>query len=280
LAGNSYAVTILLAAAGGFACGFLALANEDWGWVAMQGIIALIIGTSYPSSWPLAAERAACICIGGVTQTLSVLFIWRLEGISKTGPEIGVAGPAGDSEYEKWPDLFRKAMSSPVSFRFGLRVAITLCLALELDHLLKLQNGYWLPMTTLIVLKPDFDRTYTGGIQRVAGTLAGVICASLVTALLHPGIVILLALVLATGWLAFSSQKVNPVIFSAALTFFAVLLIAIAGSPESRVAWHRFINTLSGCALALVSHFVGFFILHRTDPSAVKNSEKDLVVKS
>jgi len=280
LAGNCFAMTIASVVIGGFVCGFLALASEDLGWVAMQGIIALLIGTYYPSSWGNATERAVFIFAGGAAQTLSIWFIWHLEGISGSGPETGAPGTGSDSKCENWAELFNKAISSPISVRFGLRVAITLALAVEMDHLLKLKNGYWLPMTALIVLKPDFVRTYTGGIQRVVGTLAGVVFASLMTAILHPGIVILIALAVVAGWFTFSFQKVNPVMFSAALTFYAVLLIAIAGSPESTVTWHRFINTFLGCALALVSHFVGFFIIHRSEPGSVKTPEKDPTFKS
>ena len=145
-------------------------------------------------------------------------------------------------------------------------------MAVELDHLLKLKDGYWLPMTTLIVLKPDFLRTYTGGIQRVAGTLAGVVFASLLTAMLRPGSIVLIALITVLGWVTFSYQKVNAVIFSAALTSYVVFLIAITGLPESTVVWHRLINTALGCMLALASHFLGFFIVHPKNLIAIKNT--------
>jgi uncharacterized membrane protein YccC len=85
---------------------------------------------------------------------------------------------------------------------------------------------------------------------------------------------------LATCWLTFSAQKVNAVIFSGALTSCAIFLIAVTGLPESTVTWHRFINTALGCALALTSHFVGFFIIHPSAPAVAKSSAKETAIKS
>jgi MFS family permease len=279
LAGNNYAVTLAATAVGGFICGLLALASEDAGWIAMQGVIAFITGGYFAGLWTHALERAGCILIGGLTQIFCLLMIWRLEHISTFGDETALTAKRGSSTSKKWFSIFNDMTKSKVGLKFGLRVAITLALAVELDHLLKLKSGYWLPMTTLIVLKPDFTRTYTGGIQRVAGTITGVILASLVTHIFHPSNDILLALVIISAWGSFSFQKVNPVIFSAALTFFVVLLIALTGLPESTVTWHRLIYTFLGCVLALTSHFLGFFVIHRSAPQVAKRLGNPAAVK-
>ena len=280
LAGNCYAVTLASAATGGFACGLLSLASEDAGWVAMQGVIAFIIGSYFAGSWLPALERAGCILTGGLTETFCLLVIWRLENISRFGDETNSTANKTNSISKDWFAGLNSAVKSKVGVRFGLRVAITLALAVEVAHLLNLRSDYWLPMTTLIVLKPDFNRTYTGGIQRVAGTLTGVVLASLVAIIFRPTTDVLLALVTASAWGSFSFQKVNPVMFSAALTFLVVLLIAMTGLPESAVTWHRLIYTFLGCVLALTSHFIGFFILHRTAPLVAQRLGKDPAVET
>jgi len=255
-------------------CGLFSLASEDAGWVAMQGVIAFIIGSSFAGFWSHALERAGCILIGGLTQSFCILIIWRLENISRFGEEAGlVAGKTG-SNSKNWFNIFNEAIKSKVGVRFGLRVAITLALAVEIAHLMNLQSDYWLPMTTLIVLKPDFTRTYTGGVQRVAGTLTGVVLASLMAIIFRPSNDSLIALVTVSAWGTFLFQKVNPVLFSAALTFCVVLLIAMTGLPESAVTWHRLTYTFLGCVLALISHFIGFFIIHRSAPSVAKSFKK------
>jgi hypothetical protein len=261
--GNSYPLALAGAALGGFVFAYLALGNEDTGWIAMQGVLAFLIGAYYPGSWALAGGRAGCILLGGTVQTLSLSLIWHLEGIGHRGAEPAEAIAAAPIKNSQWLEFLSiKPLSWPV-LRFSLRVAATLALAVELDHLLQLKNGYWLPMTTLVVLKPDFSHTYSGAIQRVVGTLAGVVLASLITKLLHPNQWVLIGMVAAFCWSTFSTQKVNAVMFSTSLTVFVVLLIALTGLPESEVVWHRFINTLMGCTLALTSYFAGIFMVHR-----------------
>ncbi len=57
------------------------------------------------------------------------------------------------------------AAASPSSpaFRHGVRLAVVIPLATELARLLPLQRGYWLAVTTVIVLKPDFTATVSRG---------------------------------------------------------------------------------------------------------------------
>ena len=64
-----------------------------------------------------------------------------------------------------------RAAASPSSpaFRHGIRLAVVIPLATELARLLPLQRGYWLAVTTVIVLKPDFTATVSRGIARMAG---------------------------------------------------------------------------------------------------------------
>ena len=46
----------------------------------------------------------------------------------------------------------------------------------------RIPHGYWIPMTTAIVLKPDFAGTFSFGLLRVIGTMLGLV---LTTALVH-----------------------------------------------------------------------------------------------
>jgi hypothetical protein len=265
--GNFYPLSLAFTALSGFVFAYLTLENEDIGWIGMQGVIAFLIAAYYPGSWALAGERAGCILTGGLAQALCLLLIWHWEGLGNLGAEpTSASTEAAALTSTQRPELLRLLRIDRFSWltlRFTLRVAITLSFAVELDHLLKLKNGYWLPMTTLVVLKPDFNHTYSGGIQRVAGTLAGVILASLITKILYPNQLVLIGLVGAFCWATFSIQKANAVMFSASLTVFVVLLIALTGLPESDVVWHRFTNTFLGCTLALTSYFAGVFTVRR-----------------
>jgi hypothetical protein len=271
LAGNVYGDVLLAALTWGFVCGLLTVFQEDLGWIAMQSAIALLVATAFPSAGFYALGRGLLVMVGGFTQILCLLLLWRVEEVSRFGDETAPKGttfPVPPSVSEVWTKFRGSLVFTSTAFRYALRVGLTLVIALELDHLLALKNGYWLPMTTLIILKPDFYRTYAGGIQRVLGTLAGVIAASLIAMVLRPHAFALVALVGIFGLLSNAFLKANPVIFSAALTSFVVFLIAVTGYPEADVTWHRLINTALGCALALTSRFIGFNFFRPRVPEA------------
>ena len=51
--------------------------------------------------------------------------------------------------------------------------SLTLAIATAIYRILQLPRGDWLPLTALLVLKPEFHDTFIRGISRIAGTLLG-----------------------------------------------------------------------------------------------------------
>ena len=136
----------------------------------------------------------------------------------------------------------------------GVRLAVTLGIATLLAHVLPLQRGYWIPLTATLVLRPDFATTYSRGVARLIGTLAGSILASLVVALLHPGAQshFLLALVFAT--IAYIVFAANYALFTTAVTGYVIFLLAFGGLPEHTAMIDRIEATMAGGALALCAY--------------------------
>jgi len=58
-------------------------------------------------------------------------------------------------------------------FRHALRVAVASAAATAITLWLDLPHGIWLPMTTLVVLQPEFGGTFARALERTAGTAAG-----------------------------------------------------------------------------------------------------------
>jgi hypothetical protein len=239
----------------GFGCGMLAVLDDDAGWIAVQATIALLVASTFPSHGYHALERGAAILIGGLLQAVLLMILWRLAGIGRFGAEeASLPRPSLPGAYLAfWKRVGDSWTWSSQAIHFALQVAITLALAIEIDHQLHLKNGYWLPMTTLVVLKPDFSRTYHGGVERVIGTLAGVVIASGVASLCHPQALALVVLVGACAFLTYALAQVNPVLMALAMTSVVVYLIEVSGISPADVIWHRLENTALGCAVALVS---------------------------
>lgn len=143
------------------------------------------------------------------------------------------------------------------AFRHALRMAVILGFAVWLYGTLALPRGYWVPLTTLVILKPDFFSTVVRGVARVLGTIAGVVLASGLIALpFHPLLLTLSVLVvLAVGLYAVFSY--NYTLFSAFMTAEIVVLLSFFDhlSPLKTVQ-ERVIDTLMGTALALASYLL------------------------
>ena len=138
------------------------------------------------------------------------------------------------------------------AFRHAVRLAATLAIATAWYRLAALPRGYWLPMTALVVLKPEFQGTFAAGLARVAGTLLGAVGATLLTVALVPGPVTLIALALGFVWCGYALFRTNYTVFVFCLTGYVVCLLAIAGLPERAAATYRAETTAFGGMLALL----------------------------
>jgi uncharacterized membrane protein YccC len=124
------------------------------------------------------------------------------------------------------------------------------------SHAWGLPNGYWTPMTAVILLKPDRYETTLRILRRVLGTLAGAGVTTLVVALLRPDRPLLGVLLLLAVWGCFTLQRVNYALFAMCVTAYVVLLLSALGLPEPIVAWHRMLATLAGAAIALAAQLI------------------------
>jgi uncharacterized membrane protein YccC len=137
------------------------------------------------------------------------------------------------------------------AFRHAVRLGITVAAGAALYRALDLPHGYWVPLTVLFILRPDFGSTFTRGLQRCMGTVVGVVLATLLAAAFHPGpyALALLCTVLAVGIFAF--LLANYALFTASVTAFIVFFVAFGGIPEYKAAVSRLIASLIGAALTL-----------------------------
>lgn len=143
---------------------------------------------------------------------------------------------------------------SSIAFRHALRCGVCLALAIAGERALGIPHGYWVPMTTAIVLKPDFAGTFSFGLLRVVGTLLGLV---LTTALVHYAFggdwerLVLLAL-LSIGFRMLVT--VHYALGVMMLTGLVVILLSFDGIAPGATMYARGIATVVGSALALLAY--------------------------
>jgi uncharacterized membrane protein YccC len=126
-----------------------------------------------------------------------------------------------------------------------------------LAHQFALSNGYWVPMTALLILRSDLSETLTRGLARMAGTIIGAGLATLLVSTLRPGPATLIVLIVLFAWLCYSTVIVSYGTFSVSVTAYIAFLLALGGLPENDVALHRVANTCLGGSLALLTSIIG-----------------------
>jgi hypothetical protein len=264
LSSHSLILLALNAAVVGLFYGLMTAVSGGSAWISLQCGIFALVATAYPASLPLILGRASLILIGGLLQLLLVSFFRRIHvGFNASVPADTYSG-LGPSLRTLRAHLGWH--SDP--FRYAVRLAATLTVATIIAHQLALPNGYWVPMTALLVLRTNLHETLTRGLARMLGTIVGAGLATLLVSFVRPGPATLAALVVLFAWLCYSTVTVSYGTLSASVTAYVACLLALGGLPEKDVALHRVANTCLGGALALLMSFVSARF-SRTDARAI-----------
>ena len=144
---------------------------------------------------------------------------------------------------------------SSAIFRHALRVATAGSISTAVMLLLKLPHGIWLPMTTLIVLQPEFGSTLRRALQRTAGTIAGAAIAGMALATLH-GTLALTLLLTALMFVAFFVQRRQYGLGVTFLTPLIVLLITTTVGDQWIDTLDRVTDTLAGAMVGIGSSYL------------------------
>jgi uncharacterized membrane protein YccC len=140
------------------------------------------------------------------------------------------------------------------AFRHALRMAACVAIGEALNHVTGSRRGYWMPMTISIVLRPDFAATFSRGVLRLAGTLAGLLVATGLVHYLMPSAGVEIFLIVLFTFLLRCFGSANYGIFVTALTSLVVFLVSITGVEPGPVMIARGLNTLAGGAIALLAY--------------------------
>lgn len=241
LTGTPNTLAIVVTAVAGAGCAALALYHEDLWWITLQAVIFLYVAQYYPGDLAEAARRAAVVLAGGIAQIGCVLVLRHVapHAAGRLPPGAPLQHPARRSV------LLHMA-----------RAALCAAAALWCARRFGLANSYWAPMTGMLVLKPGLRDTFTRGFERVGGTLAGCLLATLLVIAVRGEPFVLVALLGLAAAAAFAVQKSSYAVLSCAVSATVVLLITLArGSPVLN-AEHRVEATLLGGGIAMACAWI------------------------
>ncbi|MET0457415.1 MAG: FUSC family protein [Mycobacterium sp.] len=145
------------------------------------------------------------------------------------------------------------AWGSPI-LRHALRLAAAAGAGIAVARFADVPHGYWIPLTVLMVLRPETAHTYTRCVGRIAGNAVGILVASVFAAMWHPvGLIAAAFAVLALG-VAYAVSHFGYLASTAAVAAAVVFLIDVTGTAGAGSVADRIIATLIGGALAVLVH--------------------------
>lgn len=140
----------------------------------------------------------------------------------------------------------------PALVRYIARLTVLEVAAVAAFKLLDLAHGYWLPLTVLVVLQPDYGSTRLRAGQRVLGTLAGSLLASVLLWLALPPPVLFAAMAATMFGFAFWLKRNYGY-----AVFFITLFVVLITETETKVTLgftlERLAITAAGGLLALLA---------------------------
>ncbi|MEO6005776.1 MAG: FUSC family protein [Opitutus sp.] len=140
----------------------------------------------------------------------------------------------------------------PALIRFTARLMVLMMLGVAVFKHWALPHGYWLPLTMVIVLQPDYGSTRQRAAERVLGTLIGSVAAS-VLLWLHLPLPILTATTAVTIFFFGFFLKRQYAVAVVFITLAVVLLTEAHGPVTVAFTVERLASTLAGGAMALVA---------------------------
>jgi Fusaric acid resistance protein-like/FUSC-like inner membrane protein yccS len=136
---------------------------------------------------------------------------------------------------------------------FTVRLMICIGVAGVVTEVLPLQRSYWVPLTVALVLKPDYGSVFARALQRGIGTIVGAVAGAVLLALIH-GTWLLIPFAVLAALLPYGRKR-NYGLMTTFLTPLVVVLIDLLSPTGWRLAEDRLIDSLIGCAIALVIGF-------------------------
>ncbi|GGR12407.1 FUSC family protein [Streptomyces roseolus] len=140
--------------------------------------------------------------------------------------------------------------------RHALRVSAVTAAGYLLGQVLPFGHGYWAPMTSVMVMRPDFSQTYSRSVARFGGTLVGVGLASAVVRTAHPGTYLSAGLAVLCAFGMYLLMRTGYAVSQVCVAAYVVFLLGMEGSGVTQTVRDRVLLTLLGGLLAMLSYAV------------------------
>ncbi|SHJ94108.1 Uncharacterized membrane protein YccC [Maribacter aquivivus] len=152
--------------------------------------------------------------------------------------------------------LLRNLSFRSTIFRHSLRLAVTLMIGFVVGNVFAFQNPYWILLTIILIMRPNYGLTKTRSKDRTMGTIIGGVIATVIVYLVQD-IYVYAVLALISFIVALSMLQKNYKLSAIYVTLSIVFIYGILQPDVMTVIQYRILDTLVGAGLS----YLGFLFL-------------------
>ena len=140
-------------------------------------------------------------------------------------------------------------------FRHAIRLSVTLVVAYLIGTFLDVKNAYWILLTLIVIMRPNYGLTKERSQNRIIGTVIGALVAVLII-FITQNVIVYGILGLLSLTFAFSLIQQNYKAGAAFITLHVIFVYALIHPNAYEVVGYRVLDTAIGAILAVIANYV------------------------
>ncbi|MCG9791310.1 FUSC family protein [Flavobacterium algicola] len=153
--------------------------------------------------------------------------------------------------------LLQNLNLNSTTMRHSLRLTIAIVFAFLFGTFFEIQNTYWILLTVIVIMRPNFGLTKERSKDRIIGTLVGAVVAVAIV-LLTQNLIIYGILAFISLVLSFALTQQNYKFAAALITITIVFVYSFINPNAFEVIQYRVLDTVIGSAIAVAANYLLF----------------------
>ncbi|TYC17183.1 hypothetical protein ES677_02525 [Bizionia gelidisalsuginis] len=145
------------------------------------------------------------------------------------------------------------SLKSPM-FRHALRIAVAIVFGFAVGSVLGVKNAYWIALTIIVIMRPNYGLTKERSKNRIIGTLIGAVIASAIV-IITENTTVYMVLAIISLTFAFSLIQQSYKAGAAFITLTIVFVYALMDPNAFEVIQYRVIDTILGAGIAVLANY-------------------------
>jgi uncharacterized membrane protein YccC len=167
-------------------------------------------------------------------------------------PDPGTAAPGSRERLRARAErVAEQLIGGRIAWQFTIRLMLCTGVAAVASEVLPLSRSYWVVLTVVIILKPDYGSVFARAVQRAVGTMVGAVLGAVILIVVPYGPWLLLPFGVLAALLPYAKAR-NYGLVATFLTPLVVLLIDLLDVGGWRLAEARLLDTLLASAIVLL----------------------------